>query len=344
MSNLKTLIRVFWAFQRRKIRLSYYPIRIWIESTNLCNLNCPMCPNDSIAPEKKGFMDFHLFIKIIDEISNYTQDIYLHHRGEPLLHPKLFEMIQYAKKNGLKTKMHSNATRLTEEKSIKLLESGLDFVSFSFDGYTKETYEKMRVGANFDLTLSNIVRFLELKKEFGKSKPYTVLQFLDFPDSKIDIEVKKKLREKFQSLPLDEIREIPAHNWGGNVELRKKNFDPSQTNNICTFPWYSLTILWDGTVTPCPQDFLGEIELGNVNNDSIMAIWNGKEMMDLREKMASGKYKCFGPCSNCDRLQRKTIFGSMIPKQNFLTFISESVSGYDWKKPFAKFRNLFRKK
>ena len=344
MTNILNLFRIFWAFNRRKIRLSYFPIRIWVESTNLCNLNCPMCPNDSIDPAKKGFMDFDLFKKIVDELSSKTQDIYLHHRGEPLLHPKLFEMIQYAKKKGLKTKLHSNATQLTEQKSIKLLDSGLDFVSFSFDGYTKETYEKMRVGANFDSTLRNIIRFLELKKEQGKSKPFTVLQFLDFPDLEVDIEVKNKMHDKFRSLPLDEIREIPAHNWGGNVELSQKNSNLSQSNNICTFPWYSLTILWDGTVTPCPQDFLGEIELGNVNNNSIRNIWNGKEMINLREKMVSGKYNCFGPCSNCDRLKRKTIFGSMIPQQNFLTFISESVSGYDWKKPFSKFRNYFRKK
>ena len=65
-------------------------------------------------------------------------------------------------------------------------------------------------------------------------------------------------------------------------------------------------------------------------------------MINLREKMVSGKYTFFGPCSNCDRLQRKTIFGSMIPQQNFLTFISESISGYDWKKPFKKFRKYFR--
>jgi len=343
LKKIRTLFRIFWAFNRRKISLSYFPIRFWIESTNVCNLKCPMCPNDSIEPEKKGFMNFDLFKRIIDEISEFSQDIYLHHRGEPLLHPEIFEMIKYAKNKGLHSKLHTNATRLTEEKSINLLESGLDFVSFSFDGYTKESYEKMRVGANFEETLSNITRFLELKKKFGKNKPYTVLQFLDFSDSEVDLEYKKKMKDRFRTLPLDEIREIKAHNWGGNVELNQKTSDSSISNKSCTFPWYSLTILWDGTVVPCPQDFLGEIELGNVNKSSIRMIWNSNEMMNLREQMVSGKYKCLGPCSTCDRLQRKTIFGSMIPKQNFLTFISENVSGYDWKKPFRKFKHYFKK-
>ena len=343
MKNLLTLFRIFWAFNRRKLKLSYFPIRFWIESTNICNLNCPMCPNDSIEAEKKGFMNFDLFKRIIDEISEFAQDIYLHHRGEPLLHPELFEMIKYAKSKGLHTKLHSNATQLTEQKSIKMLESELDFISFSFDGYNKETYEKMRVGANFEETLTNITRFLELKKEFGKNRPYAVLQFLDFPDSKINSEDKTKIKDRFRTLPLDELREITAHNWGGNVELNQKTSDFSQSTKSCTFPWYSLTILWDGTVVTCPQDFLGEIQLGNVNENSIRTIWNSNEMVNLRKQMVSGKYNCLGPCSTCDRLQRKTIFGSMIPKQNFLTFISESISGYDWKKPFNKFRDFFRK-
>ncbi|MHA1543146.1 MAG: radical SAM protein, partial [Candidatus Hodarchaeales archaeon] len=212
MNKLITLIRILWAFNRRKTRLSYFPVRLWIESTNICNLNCPLCPNDSIVAEKKGFMDLDLFKRLVDEISNFAQDIYLHHRGEPLLHPDLFEMIKYTKQKGLQTKLHTNATQLNEEKSIKLLESGLDFISFSFDGYTKETYEKMRIGANFEQTLGNILLFLQLKKKFGKKKPYTVIQFLDIPDQELDIANKKRIRDEFQSLPLDEIREITAHN------------------------------------------------------------------------------------------------------------------------------------
>ncbi|TRZ49940.1 MAG: radical SAM protein, partial [Dehalococcoidia bacterium] len=246
----------------------------------------------------------------------------------PLLHPDIFEMIKYAKQKGLQTKMHTNATLLSEEKSLKLLESGLDFVSFSFDGYNKETYEKIRDNANFEETLSNIIRFLELKKKFEKNKPYTILQFLDIPGVKIDSEQKEKIRERFHSLPLDEIREIAAHNWGGNVKLTKKSPDFFNRNKGCTFPWYSLTILYDGTVTPCPQDFMGEIELGNVRTESISKIWNGKKMIQLRKKMVTCTYNDLKPCNNCDRIMRETLFGSMIPKQNLLTFIKENTIGY----------------
>jgi len=291
-----------------------------------------MCANESIEHEKKGFMKLDLYKRIIDEICNYANDIYLHHRGEPLLHPDLFEMIKYAKQKGLLTKLHTNATLLTEERSCELLESGLDFVSFSFDGYDKETYEKVRVAANFDETLGNIVGFLRLKQNFGKSKPRTILQFLDIPGVEIDNAVKEKFRDRFRSLPLDEIRVIPAHNWAGNIELDQKTPGLSDQSRSCTFPWYSLTIFWDGTVAPCPQDFMGEIELGNTRTNSLREIWNNEKMIDLRQKMVGGKCKDLRPCNTCDRLMRETVFGSMIPKQNFLTFLYENVLGYRSKK------------
>jgi radical SAM protein with 4Fe4S-binding SPASM domain len=278
-------------------------------------------------------MKLDLYKRIVDEICDYAHDIYLHHRGEPLLHPDLFEMIKYANQKGLLTKLHTNATLLTEERSLKLLESGLDFVSFSFDGYNKETYEKIRVGANFDETLGNIIRFLQLKKKIGITKPYTILQILDVPGAKIDTALKMKSRERFHSLPLDEIRVIPAHNWAGSVRLNQKSPDFSQRSRLCTFPWYSLTILCDGTVVPCPQDFMGKIELGNARTDTLRTIWNNEKMIHLRTKMVESKYNDLKPCNSCDRLARKTIFGSMIPKQNFFTFIYENVLGYSRKKP-----------
>ena len=293
-----------------------------------------MCPNDSIPSNKKGYMEFDLYRQIIDQVYKYANDIYLFHRGESLMHPDFCEMVKYAKNNGLFTKLHTNTTLLTKEKSIKLLKSELDFLSFSFEGFDKDIYEKIRVGADFEETLSNIMNFLRLKKEYEYNKPYTVLQILDIPGMRsINTADKKKFKKKFASFPLEEIRIIPAHNWAGNINLNNSDIPVS---GICTFPWYSLTILYDGTVVPCPQDFLGKLNLGNVKTHSINTIWNNEKMLQLRTKMVEGRYKELTPCNTCDRIFRETIFGSMIPKQNLLPFISENLFGYDLKKLVGK--------
>jgi len=297
-----------------------------------------MCPNNSIEPNKKGFMKLDLYEKIIDEISDYAHDIYLFHRGESLMHPDFFEMVEYAQKKGLMTKLHTNATLLSEEKSYKLLKSELNFLSFSFDGVNKETYEKIRVGADFDETLDNIIRFLQLKKKYAKIKPYTRVQILDIPGVELDATEKKKFKERFRSLPLDEIHVIPAHNWAGNIKLNREHMRVS--SEICTFPWYSLTVFWDGTVVPCPQDFMGELELGNAKTDCILNVWNSERMLNLRERMVEGKIMDLKPCNNCDRILRDTILDSNIPKQNLVSFISENVLGCRSKKFLEKILRL----
>jgi len=281
-------------------------------------------------------MNLDLYKQVIDEISGYAYDVNLCHRGESLLHPDIYGMIEYANQKGLLTRLHTNATLLGEKESRKLLESDLDLLSFSFDGYDRETYEKVRVGADFAETLDNIIQFLEIKKELKKTKPYTIVQIIEgLGFREPDPVTKNEFRDRFRSLPLDEFYVKPPHNWGGSISLKEKGSDSSQRCRPCTFPWYALTVFWDGAVVPCPQDFFGEIELGNVKQSTLRVIWNNDRMMHLRGKMIAGEYQDLKPCNSCDRLLRKTILGSMIPKQNFTKFMSENLLGYGSKKHFA---------
>ena len=91
-------------------------------------------------------------------------------RGEPLLHPKVKELIQYAKESGIiEVIINTNGTNLNTKKANELIDSGLDQLIYSFDGGTKETYEKMRPGRfkknNFEDVFNNIKNFYEIKKK-----------------------------------------------------------------------------------------------------------------------------------------------------------------------------------
>ena len=91
----------------------------------------------------------------------------LHSWGEPLLHPRIIDMIDYATERRLWTELSTNATRLDEEMARRVLASGLRRIYLSMDGLTKETYEKVRVRGNFETVLGNIERFLDLKHALG---------------------------------------------------------------------------------------------------------------------------------------------------------------------------------
>ena len=135
IKDLKRVLAIGASFLRGKTLLSYFPSRLWIEVTSHCNLRCPLCPNQGLPGKKKGFMAWELFQKIVDQAAGQVHDIYLFHRGEPLLHPRLPEMIDYAEHRGIPTRIHTNATLLTESLSRRLLSSRLRMISFSFDGY-----------------------------------------------------------------------------------------------------------------------------------------------------------------------------------------------------------------
>jgi radical SAM protein with 4Fe4S-binding SPASM domain len=306
----RRLAAIFWNYKRKRIRLPYLPTRLWIEPTSVCNLRCVMCPNKELTKAQKGFMDFGLFRKIVDEVKGFAFDVHLLHRGESLLHPEFFEMVRYAHEAGLVTRFHTNGTLLDEDKARRLIASGLDQFAFSFDGFDAETYERTRVNAEFEKTVGNIVRFLEIKKELGARKPVTLVELIDMPGLReSSTRSRAAFEARFKGLPLDRIVVKEYHNWAGDAGRieRKEKYSP------CTFLWHALIVFWDGAVLPCTQDFFGYYTLGNARDASIAEIWNNDKMIALREKVLKGDVGDLETCGRCDRLWRKQLFG--IPRE-----------------------------
>jgi radical SAM protein with 4Fe4S-binding SPASM domain len=313
----KRLFQVFSSYKRKKVRLPYLPVRLWVETTSICNLRCVMCPNKDLKKEEKGFMEFGLFQKIIDEARAFVFDVNLIHRGEGLLHPDFPRMVRYAHESGITTKFHTNATLLTEEKSVELIKAGLDQISFSFDGYDKKTYESIRVNADFKKTIANIVRLLRVKQNLKSRKPYAILELIDFPHlyEQADSRQKQEFLRNFQGLPLNKVEVKEMHNWAGEIGAGRK----TRTYSPCTFLWQALIIFWDGSVLPCTQDFHGYYTLGNVREMSLAKIWNNEKMVRLRTKIIRQDIADLETCSRCDRLWRERILG--VPREYLWKFL-----------------------
>lgn len=280
-----------------------------------------MCPNKDLKKEDRGYMDETLYNKIIDEACHFVFDINLAHRGESLLHPRLVDMILYAKESKLYTRLHTNGSLLTEDLSRKIIGSGLDRLSFSFDGNSKEAYERIREGGDFDKTTQNIIRFLEIKQVTKSKTPETSIEVINFeslPDAELKAE-KKRFQSRFKNLPLDSFVSKDMHNWAGEIEKAREHDNYS----VCPFPWNALVIFWDGAVLPCTQDFFGQYIVGNVKDSSLEEIWNGENMYALRQRLKEQDLAEMPTCSNCDRIWRKQIFG--VPKENLLNFVRKKM-------------------
>jgi radical SAM protein with 4Fe4S-binding SPASM domain len=318
------MARVYPAYRRRQAALPYLPLRLWIETASCCNLRCVMCPNKDLAANLKGLMSLELFQKIIDQSRRFAFDVNLHHRGEPLMNPALFDMIRYAKAAGLKVRFHTNGALLDEDRARRLLEACPDLVSFSFDGFTKETYERVRVGAVFEKTRDNIMRLVALRRKWGMKKPYVVIEKIRFRNRDVegDPSEVQTLHRQFMEAGVDEIIEKEEYTW---AEPDAPEVAGKRSFSVCTFPWYAMVICADGTVTPCPQDFHAALKLGNAREMPLNEIWNGPAYRQLRAQFAAD-IESLTICRKCDRLRRKT--GGGVPLQYMAAFLTDQLFSY----------------
>jgi radical SAM protein with 4Fe4S-binding SPASM domain len=297
-------IAVSKAYHNSETSLEYYPIHLDIESTSICNLDCPMCPYPEMQI-KKGNMNFELFQKIIDQCDGKVFDVLLHMYGEPLINKDIFKMIRYAKDRGVRiTSLSTNLTLLTKEKSGKLIEAGLDKITLSFDGTDKETFEQVRKGANFEKCLQNLYGFLEVKQELKSRNPFTVLQIIQMRETEPGL---KDFVDRFSKLPVDLLKVKSFDTWAGQIEHRTEEMKPStyHRNNVnddrkpCPLLWYYMSIRWDGRVVPCCRDYDNHEILGDVTKESLLDVWNGKRFQALRQDHLNGNFENSVLCAKC---------------------------------------------
>ena len=328
IKQLSNLSNIYFSYISRKEKCNYLPVRLWVETSARCNLACRLCINKDIDASLKGDMDLGLFKKIIGDACGYVFDVNLFHRGEPLLNKNIVEMVQYAHSKNIKTRIHTNGTLLNSGLSESLIRAGLNFISFSVDGYTKETYEKNRINAKYDSTMENISGFLKVKKQLGLKTPFTVVQVMEFDESLSKEEFqsqKTQFIKKFDGLDLDKLTIRTPHNWGGLLEIDGlRKIDRKKDKLIpCTFPWYSITVFYNGMAYLCPQDFEGEIPLGNLNKVSLKEIFNNDIIRAVRNRFKNKDVKDLSPCNNCDRIWRQTVAG--IPKEYLKAFLKDNI-------------------
>lgn len=175
-----------WEEWPRTFMIGEFPLHLDIEATCLCNLKCPFCATMYEPIEGKGFMSFETFKRIIDEGAKYglcAIKLNSGGRGEPMMNKLLPEMVAYAKSRGIMdVYFNTNATLLTRNISVKLIQAGLDRFSISFEGTNAEVYEKYRVGASFENVLKNIREFIKLRSEMNTEKPLVRIQTVALPE------------------------------------------------------------------------------------------------------------------------------------------------------------------
>jgi hypothetical protein len=224
--------------------------------------------------------------------------------GEPLLHPQLPELLRAAWEAGLRSCIHTNATRLDDAASIALIRNRLDFLSISFDGEDRETYEAVQVGASFDTTISRIQRFVELRDRYG-ARPHTVIQVLKPYRPGKTPSVGSELRRLFLAHPPDKFVALHPHTWAGELTGLATPPRPD-TYHPCLPLWEGLSVYWDGRVPLCCGDLNGRTVVADATTESLEQIWYGGALRRARRLLAQDPPAAEGMCRTCDALWHRT--------------------------------------
>lgn len=289
-------------------RCTHLPYRLIVEASGLCDLRCPMCPVSGPMKLPSGNMKLDLFKRIVDQSASFVCEMDLSHRGEPLTNPSLVAMIAHAAEKRIATRLSTNAVRLTEELSLRLIQSGLRTITFSVDGLERESYERIRVGARFDEVMDNIIAFLKIKRGLRARYPATVIESLNLPDAPIDEKRVTRFLRNFRSLPLDRFTVRKPHNWAGAMAPDEQQEDPLAPRNPCygcPYIWNTMVVLWDGSVALCPQDWYNDNPLGNFPDSTLEGIWNGWTLTFVRQLLANRESNQIEVCSQCHLLWQR---------------------------------------
>lgn len=280
-----------WKDFPEKFYVGEFPLFIDLEVTSTCNLRCPFCATTFRGGRiKKGFMSFDTVKKILDEgADNNLYGVKFNIRGEPLLHPQIHDFVKYAKTKGLiDVYFNTNAMLLSEEVANKLIDVGLDRLSISFEGYTKDVYEKHRVGANYEAVLSNIENLQSLKKRRGVEHPKIRIQAVMLPDI-------STLFEDYKKFWIERADEVGFLDYKV-MNVRKKGV---KYQWACPQIWQRMAIWWNGIILPCNHDDDGLIALGSINEMTIKQAWFSEKLNNIREMHKSGLAHEISACNGC---------------------------------------------
>ncbi len=275
-----------------------FPERLTVEITNTCNLACAMCPKHNTKSDT-GFMSLDLYKKIIDEARHFLPiTLVPFFRGESLLHPEFFEMIRIAKKSSIgPIQLATNATLLNNEVSIKLIESGIDFISFSLD-VDKSNYESSHLGGSFEKVTDNIYNFITIKKKRSTNNPEIQVS---------TVETTKNIHSvhefcKYWIKKVDRVRIYSEHSTNGTYgSLDNSSKNPVFSQRFpCKKVFTDMVIYWDGVVAVCNHDWNRKEFIGNISNDSIQDIWTGSKYDEIRNRHLDGKLEKDQTCKDCD--------------------------------------------
>ena len=274
--------------------------KIYIEITNVCNLNCKFCPDTN---RKKEFMSLENFEKVIKQIHKHTKLVALHVKGEPLLHSDLEQIFKILEKYNLKTNITTNGTLIN--KNIEIIKKAKSVRQINF------SLHSMMQNENLDNKyLTNIFKNTEELNNIIIS--YRLWNLKTIKENNINNSIIKEIEEYYniknlkQQLAENEFIKVKENvfiNQDIEFEWPDINKKTIIEKGRCLALKDQIAILVDGTVVPCCLDNNGDIPLGNIFEETLEGILNKEKSTIIKNNFENGVVTC-KLCKTCGFLKR----------------------------------------
>ena len=306
-----------------------FPLMLVISIIYPCNFGCPNCPYTDANSEIRQFYHQHdgdlfpvdLWNKLAVECGEYGAWMRCTGGGEPMLHPKMVDMIEFAKARGARVWMNTNGsmfgpTPVLRQKLERILRAGIDLIEFSMDAGDAETYALVRPPHRggpprdpakwWKNAVDNVKAALDLRRQLrAQSRVVVSIIRQEQIEGKLDAAIDFWLKQ----VGVDEVITRKFLSWDDNTHIQLgKSLDPhlykslpAQRAEPCVWPFERLNVDTLGRIALCGQDisFRTADLFPNANDVSIKEIWQGERFNWYRRLHLEGRGAEAFPCRGC---------------------------------------------
>lgn len=292
-----------------------FPSTLRIQTQSYCNGRCSICTYRIISKQlDQGIMEWDLYEKIVNEAVSepLLSTVILELHNEPLLDKRIFNCVKYIKSmDPSKTcELTTNGELLDKFSLTDIVQSNLDHLLVSLNAHSKETYDNINNGLDYNKVMRNIYSLLSnnsIKQKMELSfvlternvgEVYQATQYWKEQGVKTRVVglcnrggllnnyEKLKLQNSYRGTPL-------------LLRIWRSLMSGARSMTGCEFPFYEMNILFNGDVIVCRRDWNRAIVVGNARTSSLREIWKSEKMNEIRRLILKKRYEQIKTCKEC---------------------------------------------